>query len=205
MGNKQLQKEKVEVNSCTIERVESDKQGLVDRICSSSSESTDGCMQADNYTGSPDIQTQSERLYYEGVNGHAHESSTSSNISVCTRKAAFGVTSEAVRDDKVRDTDVGISSSFPKDFGNDSQLLLNYKPLLITPVDTTRTASVNGHCHSAVSMEVSYCDEDVSVNNLDDSEDTDMISCETSSLAQDANNVRVNGHIHGDETAHICC
>ncbi|XP_008452810.2 ubiquitin carboxyl-terminal hydrolase 18-like [Cucumis melo] len=211
MGNKQLQKEKVEVDSCTNERVESNKQGLVDRICSSSSESTDGCMHGDNFTGSPDIQTEPERLYYEDVNGDAHESSTSSDTSVCTRKAAFGVASEAVRDDNVRDTDVhdvGISSSFPKDFGNDSQLLLNYKPLIITPVDT-KTASVNGHCHSAVSMEVSYCNEDVSVNNLrvarDDSEDTDMISCETSSLAQDANNVRVNGHIHGDETPHICC
>lgn len=198
MGNNRLQKENVEVSLCANERVESDKLGLVDRIYSSSSESTDGCMHSDNFTESPDIQPQPVRLYSENMDGDALKSSKSSGVSVCTRKAALGVTSEAARDN------VGDANLHDDEFGKDIPLLLNYKPLITIPLDT-RTASGNDHCNSAVPLEVSYCGKGILANNLrtprdDDSEDTDMVSCETSSpLAQDVN-VCINGHIHGDDT-----
>ncbi|KAG6591506.1 Ubiquitin carboxyl-terminal hydrolase 19, partial [Cucurbita argyrosperma subsp. sororia] len=204
MGNNQLQKENGEVDLCANERVGSAKLSLVDHVCSSNSGSSDGCMHSDNFTGSPDIQPQPLRLCSkDDMDGDVLESSTSSGVSACTRKADFGVSSEAITDG-VRDIDLldfGTSSSVPRDipsFEKDSLLLLNYEPSITNPLDT-RTASGNDHCRSAISMEVSY-GEDISVNNLrtakDDSEDTSMVSCETSSpLAQD-----VNGHIHGDET-----
>lgn len=198
MGNNRLQKENVEVSLCANERVESDKLGLVDRIYSSSSESTDGCMHSDNFTESPDIQPQPVRLYSENMDGDTLKSSKSSGVSVCTRKAALGVTSEAARDN------VGDTNPHDDVFGKDIPLLLNYKPLITIPLDT-RTASGNDHCNSAVPLEVSYRGEGILANNLrtprdDDSDDTDMVSCETSSpLAQDVN-VCINGHIHGDDT-----
>ncbi|XP_022138788.1 ubiquitin carboxyl-terminal hydrolase 18-like [Momordica charantia] len=208
MGNNHMQKEKVESDVCANEQVESAKLGLVNRVCSNS-ESTDGCIHSDNFSGSPNIRPQPVRVYSEDMNGDTLDSSTSNGVSSYSHKPAFRVSSEAVREN-VRDMDllnVETSSSVPKDIscvGQDSPLLSNHNPLITIPIDTS-TARENGNCHSAVPMEVSY-GEDISVNNLetarDDSEDTEMVNCETSSLAPDIN-VNVNGHIHGDETVRL--
>lgn len=200
-GNNQQQKENVELELHANGRVESAELGLGNHTCSSTSETTDRCMRS---TGSPEIQPQPVRLYYDDMDGDTSESSTSNGVSARPRETTFGATAEAVRDNV---GDVGTSSSVPENissFGKNSPLLMNCKPLVTLPIDTS-TASGSDHCHSAVPMEVSYDGEDVSVNNIetagDDSEDTDMVSCGTSSSSRPRDfGVHVNGHVHGDET-----
>ena len=109
MGNGQLQKENVETDFCVNGRVESAELETANGVCSSDSESTNGLMHSDNFSRSPDIQPQTMRLSYEDMGGDTLELPTSNGV---TRRSAFGVTAQAVRDTV---SDVGTSRSVPTD------------------------------------------------------------------------------------------